>query len=93
MHYQHTIQSVDKDNRRVTFKTSTGEEVVQDYDLLHVVPPQTSPDFLFKSKLAAANGFIDVDAFTLRHNKYSNVFGLGDCANLPTAKTAAGVFS
>ncbi len=43
--------------------------------------------------LAAPNGFIDVDQATLRHKKYPNVFALGDAANLPTAKTAAGVMS
>lgn len=29
----------------------------------------------------------------MQHNKYKNVFGLGDVCNLPTAKTAAAVFS
>jgi NADPH-dependent 2,4-dienoyl-CoA reductase/sulfur reductase-like enzyme len=29
----------------------------------------------------------------LRHNKASNIFSLGDVANLPTGKTAAGIFS
>ena len=29
----------------------------------------------------------------MQHNKYPNVFALGDVANLPTAKTAAAVFS
>jgi sulfide:quinone oxidoreductase len=43
--------------------------------------------------LAAGNGFVDVNIETLRHNKYSNVFSLGDVSNLPTAKTAAAVFS
>lgn len=41
---------------------------------------------------AHENSFIDVDPYTLRHNKYHNVFALGDAANLPTAKTAAGAF-
>ena len=58
-----------------------------------MVPPQTAPEFITSSKLAAGNGFVDVNINTLRHNKYPNVFGIGDCANLPTAKTAAGVFS
>lgn len=93
VHYTHTISKVDKDSRKVTFKTGSGEEVTESYDLLHLVPPQTAPEFVVKSKLASANGFVDVDKFTLRHNKYPNVFSLGDVANLPTAKTAAGVFS
>jgi len=29
----------------------------------------------------------------LQHNKYSNIFGLGDVCNCPTAKTAAGVYT
>jgi len=29
---------------------------------------------------------LDVDKETLRHNKYTNVFGLGDVCNLPTTK-------
>jgi sulfide:quinone oxidoreductase len=29
----------------------------------------------------------------LQHNKFKNIFGLGDVCNLPTAKTAAAIFS
>jgi len=50
-----------------------------------------SPDVVAKSKLAAVNGFVDVDKNTLQHNKYKNVFSLGDCANLPTSKTVAAI--
>jgi sulfide:quinone oxidoreductase len=43
--------------------------------------------------LAAATTFIDVDQYTMKSNKYDNVYALGDVANLPTAKTAAAIFS
>jgi sulfide:quinone oxidoreductase len=36
---------------------------------------------------------VDVNQATLQHNKYKSVFALGDAANLPTAKTAAGIMS
>jgi sulfide:quinone oxidoreductase len=36
---------------------------------------------------------VDVNQATLQHNKYKNIFALGDAANLPTAKTAAGIMS
>ena len=68
-------------------------DVTTDFDLLHVVPPQTAHQFVRESPLAAGNGFVDVNQHTLRHNKYENVYALGDVANLPTAKTAAAVFS
>ena len=79
----------------VTFKRTDkdGEEVTIPFDLLHVVPPQTAPQFIRESSIAAETGFVDVDQFTLRSNKYPNVFALGDVANLPTAKTAAAVYS
>jgi len=32
-----------------------------------------------------------VDKHTLQHTKYANVFGLGDVAGLPTAKTGAAI--
>jgi sulfide:quinone oxidoreductase len=35
---------------------------------------------------AASNNLLDVDIGTLRHNKYENIFGLGDVCNLPTTK-------
>lgn len=87
------ITRIDKNNRRVYFfDTKTKEEVGQDYDFLHIVPPQSAPTLLEESGVAAPNGWLDVDYSTLRHNRVDNVFGLGDCANLPTSKTAAGVF-
>jgi len=61
------------------------------FDMLHVVPPQSAPDFIKTSPLANAEGWVDVDHFTLQHTRYPNVFSLGDAAGLPTAKTGAAV--
>ena len=41
--------------------------------------------------LVDAAGFVNVDGETMQHVKYKNVFALGDCANLPTAKTGAAI--
>ena len=46
-----------------------------------------------ESELAHENGWLDVNINTLQHTRYSNIFGTGDVCNLPTAKTAAAVFS
>ena len=48
-------------------------------------------EFLAKSALADANGFVDVVKETLQHKKFPNVFAIGDCTNLPTSKTAAAI--
>jgi sulfide:quinone oxidoreductase len=66
-------------------------EVAIPYDMLHLAPPQTAPDFIRQSKLANDEGWIDVNKYTLQHMRYPNVFGLGDAAGIPTAKTGAAV--
>lgn len=49
------------------------------------------PDVLINSPVSDGVGWVDVDKETLQHKKYPNVFGIGDCTNLPTSKTAAAV--
>jgi NADPH-dependent 2,4-dienoyl-CoA reductase/sulfur reductase-like enzyme len=61
------------------------------YDLLHIAAPMQPHEFLAKSSLADANGYVDVVKETLQHKKFPNVFAIGDCANLPTSKTAASI--
>jgi len=65
------------------------ETVATQFDMLHVCPPQQAPDFIRQSKLADAQGWVDVDQETLRHKKYDNIWAAGDVMNAPNAKTAA----
>lgn len=69
----------------------TKEQEVLSYDMIHVTPPMHAPAFIRESPLADKGGWVDVDPSTLQHKAYSNVFGLGDCANLPTSKTGAAI--
>ncbi|KAJ1977245.1 hypothetical protein H4R35_002381 [Dimargaris xerosporica] len=65
-------------------------QITVDYDFIHVTPPMSAPDFLRKTpSLVNAGGWVDVDAKTLQHTRFPNVFSLGDCSSLPTSKTAA----
>jgi len=61
------------------------------FDMLHLAPPQKAPDFIKESGLANETNWMQVDIHTLQHMKYPNVFGLGDVAALPTAKTGAAI--
>ncbi|MGB3150560.1 MAG: FAD/NAD(P)-binding oxidoreductase, partial [Maribacter sp.] len=61
------------------------------YDMLHLVPPNTAPDFIKNSLLADSSGWLDVDPYSLQHIQYSNIFGLGDVTNVPTSKTGAAI--
>jgi sulfide:quinone oxidoreductase len=68
-----------------------GEELVLKYDMLHVTPPQSAPDFIEQSPLAGDAGWVDVDKHSLQHTRYPNVFSLGDCSSLPCSKTGAAI--
>lgn len=65
------------------------------FDMLHLAPPQSAPDFIRNSPLAhqegPSKGWLNVDPATLQHNIYPNIYGLGDAAALPTAKTGAAI--
>ena len=63
------------------------------FDFIHVVPPMSAPAFLKESGITNEAGFVDVDKYTMRHNKYPNIWSLGDCSSLPNSKTAAAIFS
>jgi sulfide:quinone oxidoreductase len=69
----------------------TGVEEPVRYDMIHVTPPMSSPEFLKSSGLGTGDGWIEVDKFTLQHVRHANVFSLGDCSNLPTSKTGAAI--
>lgn len=88
--FGHDLVAVDGPNQKATFNTGAGQVTV-DFDMLHVVPPQSAPDVLKNSPLADDNGWVSVDKNKLVHTRYSNVFALGDCANTPNAKTMAAV--
>lgn len=65
--------------------------IVMPFDMLHLAPPQAAPDVIRHSTLANEAGWLDVDHHTLQHTAHPNIFGLGDVAALPTAKTGAAV--
>lgn len=94
VHFTHTLTAIDGDKKIAHFdkKTDDGSEAVtMEFDMIHVCPPQCAPDFVASSELADADGWLDVDMYTLQHKKFSNVWGLGDAMNTPNAKTMAAV--
>ncbi|MDD2356405.1 MAG: FAD-dependent oxidoreductase [Thiovulaceae bacterium] len=101
--FSHFLRSIDVKAKEATFvhayekevidpdfgdKTmqSFADEVVVKYDFIHIVPPMTPPDALMKSNLLNDKG-LDVNKNTLQHNKYKNIFGIGDVCGIPMGKT------
>jgi len=95
LNYKHTLKAVDGPAKKAIFSAAgpdgTVAEVVRPFDMIHVTPPQSAPDFIKAGPLANEAGWIGVDPATLRHTKFTNVFGLGDAAGTTNAKTAAAV--
>ncbi|WP_435104235.1 TIGR01244 family sulfur transferase [Arhodomonas sp. AD133] len=92
--FNSNLVAVDGPARKAWFdvKQDDREKTVEkSFDMLHVCPPQAAPDFVRHSPLANDAGWIEVDAETLRHARYGNVFALGDACSAPNAKTAAAV--
>ena len=95
LNFKHDLVAVNGDQKTATFKVVDGEGVVsmveKHFDMIHVVPPQSAPDFVKASPLADAGGWVEVDKFTLQHTRYKNIFGIGDAMSAPNSKTGAAV--
>lgn len=93
-HYRQNLVEVRGQDRVAVFESTVDGRTVREdvrYDLLHVVPPQGPPAFIRGTSLADAGGWLEVDKQTLRHVRYANVYGLGDCTSTPNSKTAAAI--
>lgn len=90
--FRRSLIEIRADQKEAVFEIlDTNEVEVIPYDMIHVTPPMRAPGFIRESLLADDNGWVDVHKYTLQHNRYQNVFGLGDSSNLPTSKTGAAI--
>lgn len=93
LNFFHNLVSVDGPAKTAVFEVNEPDTEARrieiEFDMMHVTPPQTAPDFIRVSPLADAAGWVDVDQATLRHKTFDNIWSLGDVMNAPNAKTAA----
>ena len=59
------------------------------YDLLVSIPTNMGAEVIGSSGMGDDLNYVPTDKFTLRSQKYENVFVMGDAANLPTSKAGA----
>jgi len=94
VNYRHSLAEVDHKSQTAKFVHLDDDSKSQTfkYDFLHATPPMSAPDVLKKAtSLVNEAGFVAVNKETLQHDVHKNVFGIGDCTSIPTAKTAAAV--
>lgn len=89
------LEEIDAANKRARFvgfgENNKNIETWVEYDMIHVTPPQSAPDFIKSSPIANEAGWVDVDKNTLQHPRFKNIFTLGDASGLPTSKTGAAI--
>jgi sulfide:quinone oxidoreductase len=94
-HFFVKLAEIDGPNKKAKFvgigEANKDQEYWEEFDMLHVTPPQSAPDFIRNSPLANTAGWLDVEKHTLQHQVYKNIFGCGDVANLPASRTGAAI--
>ena len=99
VHFKYSQSGVNScvgtEDSRINEEVQGDTEIIMPYDMLHLAPPQTAPQFIKTSKIVhqdgPSKGWVNVDINTLQHSVYPTIFALGDVAALPTAKTGAAI--
>lgn len=83
VHFEADLTSIDPDGRKATFTSLGGSrsDFVLPYDMMHVTPHQSAPEWIKASPLANDTplGYVDVDEHTMQHVRHDNVFAPGRC--------------
>jgi len=79
------LERVDNENKKII--SYDGREI--DFDVLTIVPVNMGDDLIERSGMGDDLNYVATNKETLRHEKYENVFVLGDAANLPTSKAGS----
>ncbi len=95
VHFESEVTEVRPDSREAVVTDKKNDTTTTlPYDVMHLVPPQSAPDWIKKGPLAdPANpaGYVEIDKNTMQHVRYPNVFSLGDAGSSPNSKTGAAI--
>ncbi|OBF27421.1 FAD/NAD(P)-binding oxidoreductase [Mycobacterium sp. ACS4331] len=93
VHTESEVTSVDAAAHKVGVTSGGGGSSMLPYDVLHVAPRQSAPDWIKASPLSTgdAGGYVEIDKHTMQHVRHPNVFGLGDAGSSPNSKTGAAI--
>lgn len=68
----------------------TGETIEKDFIGANINPPSRQHQFLLDSGVCDSQGMVDVNRYTLQHNRFENIFAIGDCISGQTTRTYTG---
>lgn len=95
VHKSSELVEIDGAGKRAVIRNNEDQSTQTiDFDMAHVVPPQSAPDWIKGGPLSDPEnpgGYVSVDKYTLQHTRYPNVFALGDAGSTPNSKTGAAI--
>lgn len=81
VHLNSEVTEIDGEGRAaIVTDNAAGTKESITYDFLHVVPPQSAPDWLKATPLADPanpNGYVEIDKHTMQHVRFPEVFAPG----------------
>jgi sulfide:quinone oxidoreductase len=84
-HVFFNTESIDPEKRKV----SSMEGETLDYDLLVMTPPHRGSKVVEDSGLGDKGGWLPTDKSSLKAKGFDEVYGLGDCTDLPISKSGS----
>lgn len=95
VHFSSEVTDIDPTAQTVTITDNSAQSSEEiDYTMLHVVPPQSAPDWIKHSPVAKTddpNGYVEIDPNSLQHVRWPEIFSLGDAGSSPNSKTGAAI--
>jgi len=71
-----------------TFKNvDTGEVIDKPFTMGNINPKSAPHQELLDSGIADQSGLVDVNPYTLQHQRFENIFAYGDCIKGETTRT------
>ena len=84
-HVFFNTESIDPVKKTVT--SMEGDTL--EYDLLVMTPPHRGASVVEDSGLGDNGGWLPTDRFTLKAKGYDDIYGVGDCTDLPVSKSGS----
>ena len=89
-----SIQSDACGNKSMTLRNvDTGVEVEKSYTGATVNPTSKPHQWLVDAGVTDSTGMVDVNKYTLQHQRFENIFAFGDCIAGDTTRTMSAVIS
>ncbi len=79
------IERVDDEGKKIV--SYDGREIP--FDLLTIIPVNMGADWVARSGMGDDLNYIATNKYTLRSEKWENIFVLGDASNIPTSKAGS----